>query len=139
MAINKPHKYLITISIAVLLMCISNSLSAQSAYHGGKGDGYASAEIQNVVLNINTASPQAQVVSLYPNPIKSSQNLQIMMSQSAPFHVEITNLFGQVVFRKFYNDQTTNIPLSGCQPGCYIVSIENGDFKYIQKLVIIAP
>jgi len=127
------------ILIAVLLICFSISVHAQSPYHGGKGDGYASSEIQNVVLSINPTQPQSQFVNLYPNPAKISQTLQFIMPQSQPFQVEIINLLGQVVFNQLYNNEKANIPLSGCQPGSYIVNIHSSDYNYIQKLVVVTP
>jgi len=125
--------------LLVACLCFSTSSKAQSAYHGGKGDGYASAEIQNVILNINAEISRTQSVNLYPNPAKTSQNLQIVMPQPGQYKMEIVNLLGQPVFIETFNSGNANIPLSGCQPGSYIVDIRCGNFNYIQKLVVIAP
>ena len=136
----RTMKHISPIILPLLFVCLffCASTKAQSAYQGGKGDGYASAEIQNIVLNINPSLPQTQTFNLYPNPAKTSQNLQIVIPESGQYNVEIINLLGQLIFSQAYHSEKINIPLSGYQPGSYMVHIRSNNFNYIQKLVIIA-
>src|ERR1039457_1030676 len=96
---------LLQIIIALIVVCLSISAHAQSPYHGGKGDGYASAEILNVVLSINPSLSQTQTVNLFPNPAKTSENLQIIMNSTEPYKAEIINLLGQVIFSRNYSEE----------------------------------
>ena len=127
----------IILPLIVVCLFFTISANAQSAYHGGKGDGYASAEIQNVVLSINPLLSQIQTVNLYPNPAKASENLQIIMTSTEPYKVEIINLLGQVIFIKNCSGEKGIIPLSYFKPGSYIVCVHNENCNYIQKLVIV--
>ncbi len=139
MIVHKLHKYLMQLLITALLICFSMSTSAQSAYHGGKGDGYASAEISNIVLNINSVSNKFQSINLYPNPIKTSENLKINISNPMPYYLEISDLPGRMLFFKNYATENASLPLSGFQAGTYIVRIYNAEFNYFQKLIIVNP
>jgi len=124
--------------IAVMCLCFSISAHAQSPYHGGKGDGYASAEIHNIVLSINPSLSQTQLVNLYPNPAKTSENLQVIIASKEAYKIKIINLLGQVIFSQDYNGEKSNIQLSGFAAGSYVVCIHNGNYNYIQKLVIVS-
>ena len=136
----RTMKYILQTILPLLIACLFISIpsNAQSAYHGGKGDGYASSEIQNIILSINPEISQTEAASIYPNPIKASQHLQIMMPKKGEYQIEIVNLLGQVVFCQAYNSEKANIPLSGYLSGSYIVNVRGGNFNYIQKLVIIS-
>jgi hypothetical protein len=95
--------------------------------------------VDNVVLGINPGSDSLQVVNLYPNPARSGQNLEIISSGFNTFSVGILNPLGQLVIVQSFENGKAEIPLSGLQPGSYLVRIRSGNSAYIQKLVISAP
>jgi hypothetical protein len=121
----------------MLFSCIG--AHAQSPYHGGSGDGYAMAEVKNVVLGIDPSSDIMQKVNLYPNPSKSSGNLEIVCGHATAFKVEIINLLGQAVYSGNFEGEKAIIPLNYCRTGSYVVHIYSGNSGYIQKLVITEP
>jgi len=125
--------------LTMLLVMLSNAAMAQSAYHGGKGDGYASAEIQNVVLGINPGNKAEQNISIYPNPAKTNESLHIIQSDAKPYQVEIMNMLGQVLYTNKYLSKNGTIQLSDFKPGNYLIRINNSEFNYVQKLVIVNP
>jgi hypothetical protein len=109
---------------------------AQSAYHGGKGDGYAMAEVKNIVLSIEPGDVFAQTLHLYPNPAKSSESITILFNGNVFFDVEITDLLGKVIVKQTSIFQKVDIPLSICRPGSYVIHVKSEVTSYIQKLVI---
>ncbi len=73
---------------------------SQSAYHGGRGDGYAFAEI----LLPNAGVSDCEIVRkvfVYPNPIKSGQNIhcKVTLSYTADISVYVRNLMGDLIYK----------------------------------------
>ena len=130
------QKYLSIICIGLLFHMPAN---AQSAYHGGKGDGYASASIENVLLHIDPLSNLVQTVKLYPDPIKTSELLNIAVSHSKPYQIELTDLPGRILYFQNCRNENASVPILGLKEGTYIVRIHNDEINYIQKLVVIHP
>jgi len=127
-------------SILLLILFLSvSTLKAQSAYHGGKGDGYAMNEVQNVVLGVETSSNFSHSVNLFPNPATTNQSLEILSSNTISFRIDIINILGQVVFSQNCEGDKTLVPLYLYKPGSYIVKIYRGGNYNIQKLVIAQP
>ncbi len=135
----KRIKHIQVYLLAITLVILGNTAMAQSAYRGGKGDGYASAEIQNVVLGINHGNDALQNTSMFPNPAKTNESLQVIQSDDKSFQLEIMGMLGQVLYSRKYLSQNISVPLSDFKPGNYIVRVSNSDSYYIRKLVIVNP
>jgi len=137
---NHPKIELIAKAVILLVsVSISNNLMAQSAYHGGKGDGYAMSEVQNVVLGIESSSNFSHSVNLFPNPATTNQSLEILSSNTISFRIDIINILGQVVFSQNCEGDKTLVPLYLYKPGSYIVKIYSGGNYNLQKLEIAQP
>jgi hypothetical protein len=121
----------------LLFGIISFSLKAQSAYHGGKGDGYASAEIHNIVLGIDDAGNETPAISVYPNPATQGQSLNLSCSVTGGFHVDIVNLTGQVVATVQYEANSGILQLKNLSPGTYLMRLSGSNWVYHQKLVVL--
>src|SRR5438046_2810206 len=68
-------------------------LGAQSAYHGGKGDGYASALL--VLRQGIEEYKNEPFIGVYPNPVYAGQALQISMSSHEKMELEVFDLEGR--------------------------------------------
>jgi hypothetical protein len=125
--------------ILLFVFFISSHLNAQSAYHGGKGDGYSSAEVKNVVLGIDANSSFSPLINMYPNPANSSQNLEIICSATGSYTIELSDITGRIMCVRKSSAEKTNIPLLFLEPGTYLVRIHCNEALYLRKLVILQP
>lgn len=114
------------------------SAQAQSAYHGGKGDGYASAGASSVTLSINENDKDISVLHIYPNPIQSGQLLTISYTNSSAFQIVLMDAAGRQVL-SLANlppaQHQCSIPLA-VQPGVYILRCSSGSSISEQKIVV---
>jgi hypothetical protein len=77
-------------------------------------------------------------VSIFPNPILNGREVTIKSAKGFK-EVKITNSYGEVVIKKFFNQEIKdeNILLQ-LNPGLYNIEILNeGSFIYIQKLIVL--
>jgi hypothetical protein len=124
------------IPLFIIIQYISTAAHAQSAYHGGKGDGYASAEVKNVVLGIDPEPGTSYLVNLYPNPVSTSQNLEIICEDAKGYSIDITDLTGKIMMTRNTSQEKIIIPLGNLGTGAYLVRIHHNDSYYLRKLVI---
>ena len=120
----------------LLIGAFSQSLKAQSAYHGGKGEGYASAVVSNVTLGINPAGQMFPAIAVFPNPVKTGDALDIKLGASTKFSIEIFNILGQLVFSQSYDGLSVQIPMAMFKQGSYFVHIKSAEFNYVQKITV---
>jgi hypothetical protein len=63
-------------------------------------------------------------IVVYPNPTKDNAYVKICEAQHTPYHLEITDIFGQVVFRdNGYIRDEIEIPVRFLSNGIYLLSI----------------
>jgi hypothetical protein len=124
------------IFLIIIIQYIATPAQAQSAYHGGKGDGYASAEVKNVVLGIDPEPGVSSFVNLYPNPASASQNLEIICEDAKGYSIDIADITGKIVLTRNSGQEKIIILLNNLTTGTYLVRIHHNDSYYLRKLVI---
>ena len=123
--------------IAVIL--ISNLGYAQSAYHGGKGDGYAFAEVIITDAGINKPLLN-QSFNVYPNPVKKSQAIYLQTSMVLKNTLQycLRNTLGEVMFEGELEKLqiTTRLPFLCIKEGVYFLSINTKEQRQTFKLIV---
>jgi len=125
--------------MALIFIFFPPSLKAQSAYYGGQGDGYAMAEVHNIVLGIDPSVNNSQYINLFPNPATNTQNLEVVFSQHYSLKIDIINILGETVFFQKFEPDKIIIPMASYKPGTYLVRLSDGSSIYYRKLVIAQP
>jgi hypothetical protein len=138
-SINSPglqsgvNKKIIPFIFFLLTWCTSSF--AQQAYHGGSGDGYASAIAKNVTLDIN-GDVQKQVINftVYPNPAASNQAITIQL-KDANCRVSIYSVDGKILYT--FPAFNSGITLPALSPGTYLIKAESETSFSVQKLIVL--
>ena len=73
------------------------------------------------------------LLKVYPNP--SSSNVTIESQQNSNWHLELSNLNGQILFQRSVTDKSTVIDISSLPPGLYFVRMSNEKTVEIGKFV----
>lgn len=74
----------------------------------------------------------AAKVSLFPNPVNSFLTI---MSESYFSKIQLTDLFGKVVYTRELNEQQALIDLSTIEKGIYFLELSSGQGSVVKKLV----
>ena len=127
--------------IIVVALCLL-SVVAKAQYKGGKGDGFAMAEISNITLGEPEISAENFAVNIYPNPVSQTANLTITLSGTASYFTDISicNMYGAQVYKmKFPSGKNITIDLAAKHfpAGIYIVKFSAGDGRIIQRKLVI--
>ena len=93
---------------------------------------------------VNTTSNElAERFSVMPNPLNSSQTLTVSLNANSGFtgSFSVTNLMGQqvrAVERRDFpaGESTFELSLAGLQAGLYLVHLDTGKGKLVQKIVV---
>ncbi|MEI8204730.1 MAG: T9SS type A sorting domain-containing protein [Bacteroidota bacterium] len=128
-------KYII-VSFLTLIFCSGYS---QSAYHGGKGDGYAFAEI--FIENAGMQNYPVQASVLFPNPVSVGQHvsLKTYSSSSEALHFSVVNILGETINEGLCIGNkagTFSIPFVFDVKGIYFLSIQSSYKKQLFKLIV---
>ena len=124
------------------LLYFTNNLKAQTAYHGGKGDGYAMSAT-SVHFNENGNPDSVKYADhIYPSPLISGDILSISFQQipTNQVTVQIIDLIGRICLEEktspLANVLTINIPKLA--QGMYLVRVINGSSLHIKKVLIVS-
>lgn len=90
-------------------------------------DDYVAVEITSVNENID------DFVKVYPNPAKD----KIYVNAQNIIHISVTNVRGQVVYRKDMDSNEDVIDVSGLQSGLYILNIMSDNNIHTKKINIV--
>jgi photosystem II stability/assembly factor-like uncharacterized protein len=74
-------------------------------------------------------------MSIYPNPSNGVITVSIA-SVDAGTVLYVTDVIGQEVMKTSIKDVNTNLDLSALQKGIYMLTITNGQYKHIEKIII---
>jgi len=122
----------------LLLPCF---LNAQSAYFGGKGDGYAMASTGTVMVGLESNRLNQAAIRLWPNPVRSNGNLQLkILSYRENITFQLISPLGQIIKQgELASSRSTHqIPLETLYPGIYLLRFRKGR-QQISKKVLINP
>ena len=111
---------------------------SQSAYHGGRGDGYAFAEviIPDAGVLITNAN---QNISIFPNPIKAKQNLFFHSNSSEEnASISVHSVIGKELFSIKLNLTLSQsvFPYIFQEKGMYFISFQTKQKVLTYKLVV---
>ena len=88
---------------------------------------------------LDRADASAQLV-VFPNPSKGVFNLQMTEILRGSFSLEVSNLMGQIVFKKSLQSidkqEVMNVDLSNIAKGIYFLRLRNEDVFMTKKIVI---
>lgn len=99
-----------------------------------RSDGYNLNWIQFSQLTA-AESPEAQQISLYPNPARAS--FFLLFDEEKPRHIALLDLHGRVLIRHSTQLSLEKIDIPGIQPGMYVVKISDARGVMTKKLQII--
>ena len=108
--------------------------------YGDKSSGLSVRCVKDIdTLNSLTISSQYGSISIYPNPNDGIFNLVIESEKKDEFHIEITNINGQVIIRKGFMALTKiiyQIDLSKYPKGVYLVKIMSNKINRTEKIIL---
>lgn len=120
--------------IVVILPIMLSALYAQSAYHGGEGDGHAMAEVSDVSLSVS--EPGKLQLNLFPNPVTTDEVTVKLEKTHQNIHYRMVNLTGQTVIQKTKSHvQTLRIDMNRLPPGTYGLLIRTDRQRHRTKVV----
>lgn len=116
-------------------LAISSASFAQQAYHGGSGDGYASASTNTVTLDINGEVQKPSIsFSIFPNPALANQPVSITVKETA-CRLSMYTVDGKIMYSAKVENSRPGIPVLPC--GTYFLKMENENAFSIQKLIVL--
>ena len=89
-------------------------------------------DYSDVVTGVQT--PEAQEVSLYPNPASDRIVLDGLADGEA--EVRIHDLSGRLVLTRRIAGPTALLDISSLAPGCYVVKVMQGNRERVVKVVV---
>ena len=123
-------RHLSYIFFCIILLSSHKGFAQASAYHGGKGDGFAMGELNGVMVSIQSNRQQDLSLIVYPNPIKQGGILYCRLPIGGQWNISVTDLIGRPVYSRFYEGPASDIALDlKASPGSYILCVMYGDFK----------
>jgi hypothetical protein len=131
---------LYVIMILLIFLALPSVLSAQSAYRGGSGDGYAMAELKDVTLSILEETEQQSQFNIYPNPAPAGEQIwiQLLADKQATSKLEILDMTGKLLESRMITSTVSSEALElHLQAGSYLIRLSNGDNISVRKLIIL--
>ena len=87
---------------------------------------------ENVGAGVNEFSDW-ELNSIYPNP---SQGIFTIQANNPITKLSVTNLMGQIVYRKAINSLTTTLDLTSQSKGIYFIEIFCGEARKTQNIIL---
>lgn len=124
--------------LTIILIASAFTAKAQSAYHGGKGDGYASAGVNSVTLALDENDEGCSVLHIYPNPCQHTQLLTISYSGKSTMQAVLIDATGRQALPLAYlsaEQHNYSFPLA-VPPGVYMLRCSSSNSVSEQKVVV---
>ena len=127
--------------ILVSFLFLACNVKAQSAYHGGKGDGYAMASTSVVHVSglENNARPELSF-RVYPSPALSGNALSLEFDNmpSENISIQLCDVSGRICEENKYaiRQKTISMDLPMLAPGIYILRVVNNESVSVKKILI---
>lgn len=137
----KSNTYGLCIFGLLLNLIFTSHVTGQSAYHGGKGDGFDKAATEQAVVGRAGESPEKRV-EIYPQPVSLSQALTINLPADAAPAVSyrIHDPQGSVVQKgkQTSNSQLLTLHLKpDLTPGIYLLELKMGVEAWRKRVVVV--
>jgi S-formylglutathione hydrolase len=84
-----------------------------------------------IITSLNEI-PESEVL-IYPNPVKDAITIQLNRIQ--PFRIEITNLYGKIIYQSEETGISHKVNLLSFSSGIYFVSVKSKDFAVTHKVL----
>jgi hypothetical protein len=75
-------------------------------------------------------------ILMYPNPANDILNVELLVFNNEPYHIELTNTLGQVVLNETSITQNLKLKINHLQSGLYYLSIKTKDKTVTRKIMI---
>ncbi len=137
-------RYLLCFYLTIAAWSLSITLGfGQSAYHGGKGDGYAMAETPTAQVGLEKASAPSQL-AVYPQPLSAGDRLHIQLpdDQQKPVQYQFYTVRGQLLQSGQWPAGTAKASLllpESIQAGVYALKVTMPEATYTKRLTLIKP
>jgi len=80
-----------------------------------------------VTTGLNTLAADNFSMTLFPNPADVYTQLEVSLTKSTNYSIEMTDVLGKVVYGQNFNGATgknvINLPISGLNSGIYLVKV----------------
>jgi hypothetical protein len=127
-------------TVIALLLLIQCRAVAQSAYHGGKGGGFAMASTNLIHIDKNGQIGAADN-SIYPNPLVTGGSLFINFKDipTKPVVLELMDISGRLCYKDIILlvSNITTLPLSNIAQGMYFLKLANANEVSVTKLIVL--
>lgn len=90
--------------------------------------------------NVTETPPVSAVISMYPQPVRSGQDVKIENLSAEAISIEIYDLLGRMVVTKSPVPDADNAPsinTTHLQPGLYFVAVRSNDGVQVKKLCVV--
>lgn len=93
--------------------------------------------LKRVVTGVDNVKRNNDNMTIYPNPIKESGNIEFIAQMTDICTIEVYNLMGEKVLNGQYNltQGDHQFKISGLQSGIYSVKIQSDNYSYSGKIV----
>jgi len=95
---------------------------------------------ENQAINVSTGSLSISGLTVYPNPASDALTISMKEAITGAVNIRITSLTGQDVLSRSFTANgsvfETSLNVDNLAGGIYILAIENGSKKAIQKIVV---
>lgn len=85
---------------------------------------------------LEESAGQVQNTIIYPNPTFGDVFIQMDRRLEPPFNIQLYNSSGRLVFNKNFLDHSASISTIDFSAGTYIIVIDNGTEKTVEKIIL---
>ena len=120
----------------IILTSFMYNAKAQTPYYGGKGDGYASIKLKNIIFSVNSI-PRNINYRIYPSILENGKPINIEFSSNIdPIEYILYNIYGETIYTTILTgSKSLDLPI--LTEGIYIITLKNFLFFETKKIQIV--
>lgn len=123
-----------TLFLITIFLITNSSLSAQSPYTGGSGDGHAMGELVLRQVSVGGLSAESGY-AIYPSLAKPNEAIYITCPTVGEF--VLVDLTGRTVIQQIFSQPINQLPIIVTGAGSYIGILRTADGTFTQKIIVI--
>ena len=120
-----------------LMQIIKESADRYTVPDEQYGYGIPNFETAFITLNTTYIAPILTEVSIYPNPMKQTQRLQVNFPKATKASIELVDITGKSVYKTNTNALLNSIQLPMLTAGLYILQIKTANHTSINKKIVV--